>query len=217
MVFVVLPCDIHPGFVQQIIQDVSLALLTAVPLCGRLLVRSFYHSMVTIASYVWNWLFCFQGVWLCTSQSFYKFAIHIVECDTWETSLVHCRILLLMLRTRNNTQQWTRDICDYGNNYIIIIIIIVWAIWLVHGCAIFSPIACIGGYCMVRVIMETSDCKRTVQYLGMLGLTCETSCRTLHGSVYSQGTLWAQNFSRRGWAIWWTSYRSPLVHAMLCL
>ena len=39
--FVVLPCDIYPGFAQQVIQDVSLALFTAVPLSGRLLVHSF--------------------------------------------------------------------------------------------------------------------------------------------------------------------------------
>ena len=124
MVFVVLPCDIHPGFVQQIIQDVSVALFTAAPLCSRLLVRSFYHSTVAIASYIWNWLFCFHRVWLRTSQSFYKFAIHIVECDTWETSLVHCQILLLMLHTHNNTQQWTHDICNYGNKYKIILLLL---------------------------------------------------------------------------------------------
>ena len=37
--FVVLPYDIYPGFVQQVIQDVSLALFTTVSLSGRLLVH----------------------------------------------------------------------------------------------------------------------------------------------------------------------------------
>ena len=53
-VFVVLPCDIYPGFVQQVIQDVSLALFTAVPLSGRFLVHSFHRWTVAIASYVRN-------------------------------------------------------------------------------------------------------------------------------------------------------------------
>ena len=53
-VFVVLPRDNYPGFVQQVIQDVSLALFTAVPLSGRLLVRSFYRWTVVVASYVRN-------------------------------------------------------------------------------------------------------------------------------------------------------------------
>ena len=52
--FVVLPCDIAPGFIQQVIQDVSLVLFTAVPLSGRLLACSFYRWTVAVASHVRN-------------------------------------------------------------------------------------------------------------------------------------------------------------------
>ena len=38
--------------VQQVIQNVSLALFTAVPLSGTLLVRSFYRWTVTVVIYV---------------------------------------------------------------------------------------------------------------------------------------------------------------------
>ena len=74
------------------------------------------------------------------------------------------------------------------------------------------------GYCTVWVIvMETSEGKRMVQHLGMLGLTCEASCRVLHGSVYSKVHLArciAQKFSRRGWALQRTGYRSPLDRSL---
>ena len=45
---------------------------------------------------------------------------------------------------------------------------------------------CTGGYCVVWVVMETAMVKGSVQHLDMLGLTCEASCRTLHGAVYSK-------------------------------
>ena len=51
----------------------------------------------------------------------------------------------------------------------------------------------------------------------MLGLTCEASCRTLHGSVYSKVHFAhhiAQKFSRRGWALRQTSYCLPLIGTM---
>ena len=86
-------------FVQRIIQDVSLVFFTAVPLSGRLLVRSFVvgrsptRGRRLVASYIRN---CFQGVWLRSSHlrfamaPYDKIVITIVERDTWETSLVHC-------------------------------------------------------------------------------------------------------------------------------
>ena len=93
--FIVLPCDTYPVFVQQVIQDIFLALFTAVPLSGRLLVRSFYHWTVAIASYVRNWLFVSRGCGYVranhsTGLPYDKFVITIVECDTWKKSLVHC-------------------------------------------------------------------------------------------------------------------------------
>ena len=54
-VFVALPCGIYTEFVQQIIQDVTVAFFTAVPLSGRRLVHSFIVGQSPLlASYVRN-------------------------------------------------------------------------------------------------------------------------------------------------------------------
>ena len=52
-VVVALPCGIYTEFVQRIIQDVTMAFFTAVPLSGRHLVRSFIVGQSPLlASYV---------------------------------------------------------------------------------------------------------------------------------------------------------------------
>ena len=91
-IFVVLL--IFPGFIQKVIQDVSLVLFIAAPLSSRLLVHSFYCWTVTIASYVWNLLFVSRGcgyVWAnhSTDLPYDEFVITIVERNNWEVSLVH--------------------------------------------------------------------------------------------------------------------------------
>ena len=61
------------GFVQKVIQDVSLALCTAIPLSGRLLVCFIIGQLPLLATFEIDILF--PGVWLRMSQSFYRFAI----------------------------------------------------------------------------------------------------------------------------------------------
>ena len=92
MVFVVLLCGIYTEFVQRIVQDVSLAFFTAIPLSVRLLARSFIvDRSPLLASYIRNLIFCFQGVWLHLNHSIHlmfamapydKIVITIVERDT---------------------------------------------------------------------------------------------------------------------------------------
>ena len=119
-VFVVLPY-IYLGFIQQVTQDISLALFTAAPLSGRLLVRSLYCSTVAIASYtrVSRGCGCVRANH-STGLPYDKFVITIVERNTWETSLIHClryccSCFVLVIILGNELMIFPSIVFYYGN------------------------------------------------------------------------------------------------------
>ena len=129
-IFRCLPCDIYPGFVQLVIQDISLALFTTVPLSGRLLVHFIVGQLLLLATFEID--FSFQGG--CgyipadhsTDLPYDKFTITTVDCNTWETSLVHCLkycyfCLALVSILSNELVIFPSITLYYGNNYIIYI------------------------------------------------------------------------------------------------
>ena len=120
-VFVQFLCGINP---QQVIQDASLAAVHS-----KVLVCSSYHSTVVVASNVWNWLFVSREcgyVWANHSSGlpYDKIIIIIVEHDTWETSLIHCRRYCYECEARvtilgNELVIFPGTAFYYGNNYIV--------------------------------------------------------------------------------------------------
>ena len=74
MVFAQLPCGVYSEFVQQRIQDASVALFTAVhSSVGFSFVHSIVQQSLLLATFEID--FCFKGLWLRTIQSFVRFTI----------------------------------------------------------------------------------------------------------------------------------------------
>ena len=104
-----LPCDIYPGFVQQVIQDISSALFTAVPLSGRLLVHSF--QLLLLATFEIDILFP-AGV--VTYEPIILQVYHAMPCLRYCYS---CFALVTILG--NELVIFPGIVFYYGNNYMV--------------------------------------------------------------------------------------------------
>ena len=172
----------YPGFIQQVIQDVSSssALFTAVPRSSRLLVRSFYRWTVAVASYIRNWFFVSRGcgyIWANHSKGLpcNKFVITIVECDTWETSLVHClrycySCFTLVTILGNELVIFPGIAFYYGNNY---------------------NIPCV--LCICSIIYLHDDCEPTPNWLPVSWIESSRSllCNSAKNKLVGVVLLWA--------------------------
>ena len=90
--FVQLLCGIYP---QQMIQDASLAAVNSK--VDFLFVHPIAQQSSLLATFEIDFFVCFEGVWLCMSQSFIRFAI-------WQNRYYHSRMWYPLLLSGTGRQ-----------------------------------------------------------------------------------------------------------------